>query len=220
MKLAYSLALIASLVLINGCAHYRQSAAHHSTRYYGMVDPDQTLERRVRADLNSNPDLAAVAPNILISAQNGTVTLSGSVPSEKARQQVDAIVRNTSGVAVVNDQLLPPYSPTGDYGRPARIYASPPDREPRRGDISELHRDVVIVQAATDSDRQMARRVAQQLRSAPLPPGSLDSVGITVYGPIVHVEGSVASEQQRQAIMSALEKTEGISAVEERLQVP
>jgi len=48
----------------------------------------------------------------------------------------------------------------------------------------------------------------------------LDSVGITVYGPIVHVEGSVASEQQRQAIMSALEKTEGISAVEERLQVP
>src|SRR5690349_19874 len=116
MKLAYSLALIASLVLINGCAH-RQLAAHHSTRYYGMVDPDQTLERRVRAELNSNPDLAAVAPNVLISAQNGTVTLSGSVPSEKGRQQIDAIVRNTSGVAVVNDQLLPPYSPTGDYGR-------------------------------------------------------------------------------------------------------
>jgi BON domain-containing protein len=128
MRIVQILPIFALLGLVSGCAHPEWSA-RHSRRYYGMVDPDQTLERRLRFELDSRPDLATTSPHVLISVQNGTVTLSGAVPSERTRQEIDAIVRNTSGVAMVNDQLQPPYAPTGSYGRPARIYASP-EREP------------------------------------------------------------------------------------------
>jgi len=107
-----------------GCAQ-PQWNARHTPRYYGLVDTDQALERKLRSDLNSYPDLANTAPHVLISAQNGTVTLSGAVPNEQTRREIDGIVRTAPGVAVVNDQLQPPYTPTGDLGRPPRIYADP-----------------------------------------------------------------------------------------------
>lgn len=126
MNIANNLWLLAALAVIAGCARPEWST-HHSPRYYGMVDPDQTLERRLRAELQRDPAQASAAPHVLISAQNGTVTLSGAVPNEQTRREIDAIVRNTSGVEVVNDQLLAPYTPAGTFGRPARVYVSPPE---------------------------------------------------------------------------------------------
>lgn len=125
MRIAGSLLPLVLVTLFAGCAGPGWHA-DRAPRYYGLVDTDQALEHKLRAELDSNADLSATAPRVLISAQNGTVTLSGSVPNEQARQQIDDIVRNTSGVAVVNDQLQPYYTPTGDFGRPPRVYLSPP----------------------------------------------------------------------------------------------
>lgn len=121
MRITNCLIGLSLLIFAGGCAR-PEWAASRPARYYGMVDTDRSLEKELRYELNSHPDLAGTAPHVLISAQNGTVTLSGVIPSEQARQEIDGIVRNTDGVAVVNDQLQPPYTPTGDYGRPARIY--------------------------------------------------------------------------------------------------
>jgi osmotically-inducible protein OsmY len=131
MKIALSLVVFASMALVGGCAN-SEWTTNPSPRYYGMVDLDQTLEQQVRAELDSHPDLAATAPDVLISAQNGTVTLSGAVPNEQTRQEILAVVRNGSGMAVINDQLVAPspYTPTGSYGRPPRVYVSPPGTEP------------------------------------------------------------------------------------------
>jgi hypothetical protein len=128
MKIASNFVLLAATLVIGGCAH-PQWSTHRAPRYYGMVDPDQTLERRLGLELNrhSDPDVATAASHVLISAQNGTVTLSGAVSSEQTRQKIDAVVRNTDGVEVVNDQLLVPYTATSTYGRPARVYISPPE---------------------------------------------------------------------------------------------
>ncbi|HTL59209.1 MAG TPA: BON domain-containing protein [Candidatus Limnocylindrales bacterium] len=125
MRISNCLLLIVSIIFAAGCAD-RGGYAGHPPRYYGLVDTDQALERKLRAQLSSNAELSSTAPDVLISAQNGTVTLSGNVPSEQVRRQIDDIVRNTSGVDAVNDQLQPPYTPTGDFGRPPRVYTSPP----------------------------------------------------------------------------------------------
>jgi osmotically-inducible protein OsmY len=128
MRNAFNFGWLVAAVIAGGCA-YPEWSNQHSSRYYGMVDPDQTLERRLSFELNGHPDpdVANAASHVLVSAQNGTVTLNGAVPNEEARQKIDALVRSTEGVAVVNDQLLVPYTPTGDYGRPARVYTSPPE---------------------------------------------------------------------------------------------
>jgi osmotically-inducible protein OsmY len=118
------------MVLVAGCAN-PERRVETPPRYYGMVDLDQTLEQQLRAKLDSHPDLAASSSDVLISAQNGTVTLSGAVPSEQSRQEIIAIVRNAGGMAAINDQLVVPstYTPTGGSSRLPRVYVSPPGSE-------------------------------------------------------------------------------------------
>ena len=212
MRIAKRLLILALIVMAGGCAH-------DSPRYYGMVDADKTLERRLRSELDRHPNLASLAPNVRISAQNGTVTLSGVVPDQRKRQEIDAIVRNTSGVALVNDQLQPPpYTPAGNYGRPARIYSTPPELAPAPEGVFKAGEDPGLkVRPATGLDRQMAQRVADQLRAARLPPGSMDAVAIGVSGQVATVEGTVANESERQAIIAALEQTTGIKTVYDQL---
>jgi len=212
MKIANRLLMAASIIIVGGCAH-------DPSRYYGMVDTDKTLERRLRSELDSHPNLASISPNVLISAQNGTVTLSGVVPNPQKRQEIDAIVRDTSGVVAVKDQLLPPaYTPTGTYGRPARIYSSPPELAPAPEGVFKAGEDPGLkVHPATEFDRHMAQQVADHLRAARLPPGSLDSVAILVSGQVATVQGTVSNEDERQGIIAALEQTGGIKAVHDQL---
>src|SRR5258708_2186714 len=77
-------------------------------------DFDRDLAERVRRELNRYNDLSACASSIEITAQNGAVSLAGSVPTEGLRNRIHSITRNTAGVLAVNDQLqiAPPPSPT------------------------------------------------------------------------------------------------------------
>jgi trimeric autotransporter adhesin len=73
---------------------------------------DQVLITNIRQSLNNNPNLAEVLPNIQVSAQNGTIILNGTVPSEQQKQAVETMVKSTSGVLNVNNQLQVNLSPT------------------------------------------------------------------------------------------------------------
>jgi osmotically-inducible protein OsmY len=62
-------------------------------------------------------------PRIQITAQNGTVTLSGNVSSEQEKQRIETTVKGTGGVASVNNQLQVSVSPTSDRpGQGGRLY--------------------------------------------------------------------------------------------------
>lgn len=214
MKNTNGLLVSILMVMAGGCAH-------DSSRYYGMVDPDKTLERRIHSELDNHPDLASSAPDVLISAQNGTVTLNGVVPDPQKREEIDAIVRNTAGVVVLNDQLQPPpYTPTGTLGRPPRIYSTPPELAPAPAGAFKAGEDPGLkVHPASELDREMAQRVADQLRGSSLPSGALDSIAITVSGQLVTVQGLAANEADRQAIIAALEQIKGVKAVYDQLQL-
>ena len=60
---------------------------------------------QVQQQLTQDPALSPLVPNIQISFQNGTVTLTGNVPSEQEKQKIESIVKSTSGVVAVNNQL-------------------------------------------------------------------------------------------------------------------
>src|SRR5258708_5160666 len=116
MKIVKNLALIAPLVLVAGCSYNQRHPGYASTPTYNgevisstitpVVDPaDRILADSVCQQFNRYGDMTALVPNIQVSAKDGTVTLTGTVPSEQERRMVDAVVEHTSGVLAVNDQL-------------------------------------------------------------------------------------------------------------------
>jgi hypothetical protein len=66
---------------------------------------DEALEQRVTSSLREDTSLAAVVPNITVDANNGTVTLQGSVNSQQQRTDIEAKVRGIAGVTQVTNNL-------------------------------------------------------------------------------------------------------------------
>ena len=69
-----------------------------------MNAADQALAQRVTSSLREDSSLAAVVPNMTVQANNGTVTLRGSVNNQQQRADVETKVRSVAGVTqVIND---------------------------------------------------------------------------------------------------------------------
>ena len=66
---------------------------------------DQALAQRVTSSLREDTALAAVVPNVTVSANNGTVTLQGSVNNQQQRTDIEAKVRGITGVTQVINNL-------------------------------------------------------------------------------------------------------------------
>jgi hypothetical protein len=84
---------------------------------------DSALISQVRAALNNDTTLVTVAPSVQVTAVNGTVTLSGNVSNEQQKQTIEHVVKGTSGVVTVNNQLQVAPSPTGQSSQ-SSIYRS------------------------------------------------------------------------------------------------
>jgi osmotically-inducible protein OsmY len=185
-----------------------------------MSEADRALESALRDQLNRYGELASTAPNVQITARNGTVTLAGTVPSERERQMIEAMVRNTGGVTSVNDQLQVSYSPTGAYNQPARVYPTP---QPEvitaagpaiTGDVPNLR-----VQGVTESDRVLGQKIADSLRTDTVLPTLAPMVNVNVAAGKVTLHGLVQNEQQRRAIIAAVQRVPGVTAVYDELRL-
>jgi len=179
-----------------------------------QTDADRSLAYQVRQALSANPTVATLAQSIYITARNGAVTVTGTAPSEQDRQFIDNVVRNINGVYSVNDQIQVTAQPTG--AADTRIYSTAPIvADPSStGNICNLH-----VQGLNDPDRGVAQRILQELRTDTILPSLLPMVNITVSGGRVILEGNVQSEQQRRAIVTAVQRAAGVNNVIDQLQV-
>ena len=227
MKLNLALGALSTLFLFTAC---------QSTRPYAYTTPegdvissparnaaDVALETNLRADLNRFGPLANASPDVGIYSQNGTVTLTGTVPSEKDRQMIDALVRNSSGVVAVNDQMQVAYPPTSTYGTPPQVYAPPPapaapvvTTPPIITPAQPLDYHIV---GSTASDRELCDRIVDQFRRESVSPVWLQPVNVTVTDGNVYLQGRVESASEHEAILSAVQRTPGVRSVYDQLQV-
>src|SRR6266576_5279141 len=147
MKISSNLTIVASILLVAGCGHQERQAkfsesypnyassttsagnAAGTSQFQGTSEfqtrggSDQTLVTQVQNSLNKDTSLATIAPRIEVTAQNGTVTLSGSVPSDQDKQRIEAAVKSTAGVVSVNNQLQVSLQPTSERsGQSSRLY--------------------------------------------------------------------------------------------------
>jgi osmotically-inducible protein OsmY len=105
------------------------SIAARTAGQEGPSESDRTLTTQVQALLKNEGTVAVIAPNLQIMAQNGTVTLSGSVKSDQEKQRMESTIRSISGVVSVNNQLQVSLQPASDpSGRSSRIYSEAPSQ--------------------------------------------------------------------------------------------
>jgi osmotically-inducible protein OsmY len=191
------------------------------------MEMDRALADRVKDALRNNANTGSMAPNINVSAQNGSVTLTGTVPNDQQRQMVDNLVRNVTGVSSVYDQMQIAAAPTGRSDQqtyPSGQAPQPGGQLPPQGvnpsptlatgDVFNLH-----VQGLNDTDRALAQNILQGLRTDTILHSLLPTVNINVAGGRVILQGNVQSEQQKQAIASVVQRAAGASNVENQLQV-
>jgi osmotically-inducible protein OsmY len=69
----------------------------------GQKVSDATITTAVKADIAKDPDLSALRVNV--DTTDGKVSLTGTAPSETARQRARTIAMNEKGVTAVDNQL-------------------------------------------------------------------------------------------------------------------
>jgi len=89
----------------SGTSGYQGGFSQGTTASSTQSGGESAMISQVRQQLNQDPALAAVVPNLQISFQNGTLTLAGTVSSEQEKQKIESIVKSTTGVFTVNNQL-------------------------------------------------------------------------------------------------------------------
>lgn len=223
MKNLKMFAIISSLALgAVGCA---------STQYSERHAADRALETNLHSELEQYGDLALSEPSVEFHAKDGTVTITGPVRSEKDREMIDTMARNTSGVIAVSDQMQVTYPPTGSFS-PTGGYQEPPPApvysETQNVPAPVIRQGATVVvsgypylrlEASGTTDEPVCRRLGAQLQYNSVPPEWLRGVTITVSGGAAYLQGTVADQQQHDAIVSAVQHCRGVRVVYDRLQV-
>jgi osmotically-inducible protein OsmY len=162
--------------------------------------------------------LSTASPDVHISSRNGTVTLTGTVSSEKDRQMLETLTRNTPGVLLVDNQLHVAYPPTGLPGQsrvfpgppPAPIVATPAVVVP--GTAPGLK-----VYGSTASDRRVCDDVVERLRSDSIYPAWTQDMTLSANDGDVHLQGYVRDRAKRDAIVAAVQQTPGVRTIYDEL---
>ena len=214
MRIASTFIIVSS----RACASVALADEHH--------DMDRALEDNLRAEVKQSPDLAYSEHHIHIHAHRGVVTLDGHVKTEQQRQEMESLARNTTGVVAVKDELKT--SIPGGEERSVRIpvYATaPPVVEPPPAVVTRPAPVIVPsypnlkVQAWTEEDEPAADAVADQLQEQNVPASWLQNLNITVSHGDVTLRGFVDTHEQREMILSAVQRVVGIRAIYDQLVV-
>jgi osmotically-inducible protein OsmY len=241
MKIVSFLSVISSLALVAGCTTRHQTAYPTTPAVYAgkvissvpyqttqavpempksQIEPDRELENALRSQLNRYGDLATTTPNVQIHARSGTVTLSGTVPSQRELDMIESLVRDQMGVLAVNDQLQIAYPPTGVINSPVRVYTTTPQyvMNPSPAIVYAGNFNMTV-QAVTVGDRNLGERVVQRLRTDPVLAPLSSNLSISVSAGRVYLRGTVDTVEQHLSIVSVVQHTDGVNMVYDQLTV-
>jgi osmotically-inducible protein OsmY len=140
--------------------------------------------------------------DIDVTTQNGTVTLRGTVESERERRQAVAIARNTDGVREVNDQLQ------------VRAGGQAAGAQPREGDRARGTTGNVV--AGIDDAWITTKVQSQYFLDTDVKGHEID---VDTRNGVVTLTGSVRSDAAKRMAESIARDAEGVSRVVNRLTV-
>ena len=163
---------------------------------------DTALTTSVQAKFYSDENLRG--RDIDVSAENGVVTLRGTVPNENAKQQAMNLARGVEGVTNVNDQIEVRETAAGGPDAGARETAGATGTAGREADMRSPGWITTKIQA-------------QYFADADVKPWNVDVT--TSSGGIVTLEGTVDSAEAKAEAVRIARETDGVSRVDDRLKV-
>lgn len=203
-----SFIFVSAALFVAGCA---SNSVHES---------DRGVEGTLRAEIDQR--------HVHVEVHHGIVHLEGKVRTEADRQRIDELVRNTSGVVALKDDLqvtLPSPGVFGAIPSDIPVHVGPGPYLPPTGPVTTLPPVVIPdypklkLQAWTDSDEVIANRIARQLTPDAIPRGELEGVTVTVRNGTVYLQGSIDTQGERDALVYAVQRAGGMSAIYDQLQV-
>jgi osmotically-inducible protein OsmY len=90
---------------VHSSGYTSSPSSAYSSDVFSTNPADNSLVTSVRQAITNDTTLAPVASAIQIGASDGSVTLFGRVQSDDQKQRVEELVRQTSGVGSVNNQI-------------------------------------------------------------------------------------------------------------------
>jgi osmotically-inducible protein OsmY len=162
-------------------------------------DADTRVRTAVQAKYYSDDTLRGHAVDVL--AENGVVTLRGSVASDAARQRAEEMARSVAGVSSVNNQLE-----VATAAKPVSADKPAPTTGTAERD-REMHQPAWIT----------TKIQAQYFVDPDITPWNIDVT--TVTGGVVTLEGEVDSQDDRAEAVRIARETEGVTRVVDRLRV-
>ena len=211
MRLATKKALVAPVLLMMvaavGC-NRTQERPPESTATAPATSPqagersDSQLATAVQARYYNDDTVRG--RQIDVSAQNGVVTLRGSVESEAVKQQAVNLARNVEGVTSVNDEIEVRETTT------ARTEPADQQQPPATGTTGRTPEEGQPGWITTKIQ-------SQYFTNTDIKPWNIDVS--TASGGVVTLEGAVDSEQAKNEAVRIARETEGVTRVEDRLRV-
>ena len=114
--------LLASTLSLSGCSVFTPVSEDYGKRSFGVYWDDQTTESRAKKVMRqAHPELEDA--HLSVTSFNGTVLLTGQVPSEEARQAAGKAVEELRHVKSVHNEL-DIAGPTSMVARSNDVYLS------------------------------------------------------------------------------------------------
>ena len=168
-----------------------------------IESPDVWVTSKIQAKYFTDADVKGL--DIDVTTREGVVTLTGQVDSQAEKRQAVALARNTDGVREVQDQLQVRSEPAADAAGTAGREAADEGREAGR-DAGAAVNDVWIttkIQSKYFLDTDVKGH----------------EINVDTRDGVVTLNGTVASDAQKQTAEAIARETQGVARVENRLAV-
>lgn len=189
--------LLCAAILATTAACNRQTAqdAEESATIASEQVTDSSIQTSVQARLYA--DDVARGEAIDVTADDGVVTLRGTVSSAAAKQQAAVLARGVAGVTRVDDQLT----------------VESPDQAQTKGTEAASYRS-----AAANNPGWITTKIqAQYFLSPDIKPWNIDVT--TTSGGIVELRGEVDNATAKSEAVRIARTTEGVTNVDDQLRV-
>ena len=191
------------VVFVIGVLLFAVACGRNEVDYH---EADVRLAQSVRTQLDANPETKGAATWVVIEAKDGTVTLSGTTDTPRAKEIVEQVAARTNGVKTVVNQVR------------VNVPVLPVPDEP-------FEEQAVRAQAASEGERigpssedaRIYHSIRRQLVKDESTPKR--SIFIDVEEGDVTLRGTIFTDAARNEAVEFARKVVGVKAVSDRLVV-